>query len=90
VPPNLPVAAAEYRGFIKSLHPIKVYEDRGNVVVVQKIDGGVESGKYIVPFVSSHFPFGGEGGFTLAPATGCPSCIYQGPGAVVYDYRKGQ
>ena len=41
---------------IKALHPIKVYEDVGNIVVVQKIVNGIEYGKYINPPYSSHAP----------------------------------
>ena len=41
---------------IKALHPIKVYEDQGNVVVVQKIANGIEYGKYIGSVYSSHHP----------------------------------
>ncbi|MDB6111632.1 MAG: hypothetical protein JWR69_3382 [Pedosphaera sp.] len=41
---------------IKALHPIKVYEDIGNIVIVQKIANGMEYGKYIMPTYSSHWP----------------------------------
>ena len=41
---------------IKALHPIKVYDDLGNTVVVQKIVNGVEYGKYIGSVLSSHYP----------------------------------
>jgi len=59
--------------------------DVGNIVVVQGKSGGVEYGKYIVPFVSSHLPFGGD--LMLEPTT---FSIEGARGAVVYDYRKGQ
>ena len=83
-----PDLGTAYRDFIPTLHPLSVYQDRGNVVVVQTVTYGVESGKYIKPLVSSYDRFGEEGDFILTPATGCPSCLSDG--AWVYDYRKRQ
>ncbi len=59
---------------IKALHPIKVYHDVGNTVIVQTITNGFEYGKYITPFTSS---YGAQGDFHLTPT--------HGP---VSDYRK--
>jgi len=77
---------------VEALHPVKVYYDIGNTVVVQTIINGVEWGKYIVPAYSSHIPFRGEGGFRLMPATDFPSGVYLPGGttvwAKVYDYRR--
>ncbi len=61
--------------------------DVGNIVIVQGKSGGVEYGKYIVPLVSSHLPFGEDLnlGSTAYHIEG-----NKGMGATVYDYRKGQ
>jgi hypothetical protein len=80
-------AQSQYRSSIRGLHPIRVYDDHGNTVVVQKMVDGIESGKYIVPLVSSYIPFGGEGGFILTPGTGGINPDLE---AEVYDYRKCQ
>ena len=69
------------------MHPVRVYDDHGNTVVVQKMVDGIESGKYIVPLVSSWIPFRGEGGFTLVLGTGY---INKDLSAVVYEYLKRQ
>ena len=61
--------------------------DKGNIVAVQGTSGGVEYGKYIVPLVSSHLPFGDD--FNLGPPTYHIEAS-RGVGAVVYDYRKGK
>ena len=60
---------------IKAQHPIKVYEDGGNTVIVQKIVGGVEYGKYFMPPESSHVP---EADF---------NCTRSGA-SFVYNYRR--
>lgn len=60
--------------------------DVGNIVVVQGKSGGVEYGKYIVPLVSSHLPFGGD--FNLGTAQHIEGS--GGLGAEACDYRKGQ
>lgn len=52
---------------IKALHPLKVYTHRVNIVVVQKVVGDVEQGKYINIPVSSYFPMTGTDGFTFTP-----------------------
>lgn len=41
---------------IIALHPIKIYLDIGNTVIVQAITNGMEYGKYIKPSASSHMP----------------------------------
>lgn len=53
---------------IRALQPIKVYTHRVNVVVVQKISKGVESGIYIYIPISSYLPTDGDDGFTFTPA----------------------
>jgi hypothetical protein len=86
-PCSLPEGVAEYEGFIRSMHPRRVYWDSSCIVVVQVQAGGVEYGKYIVPDESSHYPFGGD--YILGPTTYHISG-QKGLGAAVYDYRKGQ
>ena len=41
---------------IKALHPIRVYHDVGNTVIVQVITNGMEYGKYIALPTSSSMP----------------------------------
>lgn len=53
---------------IHALQPIEVYTHRVNVVVVQKISKGVESGIYIYIPISSYLPTNGDDGFTFTPA----------------------
>ena len=50
---------------IKALTPLKVYLHRSNIVVVQTITDGVESGKYISIPISSYSPQNGDDGFTF-------------------------
>jgi hypothetical protein len=52
---------------IKALHPLKVYTHRVNIVVVQKVVGDIEQGKYIYIPVSSYIPMTGDDGFTFTP-----------------------
>jgi hypothetical protein len=59
---------------IKALHPIKIYNDIGNTVIVQAITNGMEYGKYITPTTSSHMAQGDY-------------CIMSRCGPVA-DYRK--
>ena len=85
---RLPEAASDYRAYIGKLHPIRVYEDHGNVVVVQGKTGGIEYGKYIVSVLSSYIPYAGEDGFSLVPAghiQGDHDAV-----AEVFDFRRGQ
>jgi hypothetical protein len=65
---------------IKALKPIKVYDDQGNIVIVQKITNGVESGKYFISMESSHLlQFVHD--FILTP-------IRETPRGSLYDFRK--
>lgn len=60
---------------VKALHPIRVYVDVSNTVIVQKIVDGVEYGKYIMTPESSHYP---SAGFVSGPLQG----------GVVSDYHR--
>lgn len=62
---------------IQALKPIRVYTHRANVVVVQKVAGRVEHGKYISTVISSYLPQSGDDGFTFTP-----------DGQRAYDYRR--
>jgi len=84
---------AKYGESLRSWNPIKIYRDVGNLVVVQRIAFGIESGKYIMPAVSSHFPeTGGDGGFKItlrAPTRFDGGALGEDMGyAVVWDYHK--
>jgi hypothetical protein len=82
--------AVLYSDFLKSLHPVRVYSDHINTVVVQRVTDGVESGKYLIPLISSYIPFGEEAGFRITPTD---SYVDMGRGtglAQVYDYRRSQ
>lgn len=50
---------------IKALKPVKVYKHRTNIVVVQRVLGETEEGKYIYIPVSSYIPQSGDDGFTF-------------------------
>ncbi len=50
---------------IKALKPIKVYRHRVNIVVVQRVSGNTEEGKYIYIPVSSYWPHSGVDGFSF-------------------------
>lgn len=52
---------------IKALKPLKVYDHRGNMVVVRRIQDGVEEGKYILILISSYVPENGVDGFEYTP-----------------------
>jgi len=85
----------EHKERFMDLKPVTMYLDHGNLVVVQKANEGVESGKYVIPFVSSHDPrLGGDGRFILTPVKGFPKIIDLGREvgtlAEVYEYRKSQ
>jgi hypothetical protein len=57
---------------IKELHPLRVYNHRANIVVVQKVADHVEEGKYIWLPISSYIPRSDDDGFEFGPrsATG--------------------
>jgi len=103
VPPPPPdesaALMARYGESLRSWNPIKIYRDVGNLVVVQMIAFGIESGKYIMPMVSSHLPeTGGDGGFKITPQPGSKewTIIHFDSGvlsedigaAIVWDYHK--
>jgi len=77
--PEAQIPSSYWRDPIKALNPIKVYIHRANIVVVQTIIDGVESGKYISIPISSYLPQNGDDGFTFTPAA-----------ESVYDYRRSQ
>ncbi len=52
---------------IKELKPVRVYTHRVNIVVVQRIENGIEEGKYIYIPVSSYLPHSGVDGFEFIP-----------------------
>ena len=52
---------------IKALKPIKVYKHRTNIVIVQRIEKGIEFGKYVYIPISSYLPKTGVDGFVLEP-----------------------
>lgn len=63
---------------IKALHPLRVYTHRANIVVVQKIVGDIEEGKYITIIISSYIPQTGDDGFEFIP----------NPRTEVYDFKR--
>jgi hypothetical protein len=48
---------------IKALNPIKVYGHKVNIVVVLRMQDGIEEGKYICIPISSYLPTNGDDGF---------------------------
>ena len=52
---------------IAALRPVRVYQHRTNLVVVQRVTDGVEEGKYIPLVGSSYLPMQGVDGFTYTP-----------------------
>ena len=62
--PPAEIPPSFWTGPIKALHPIKVYTDVGNTVIVQKMVAGQEFGKYIILPESSHLP---QVNFVLTP-----------------------
>jgi len=64
---------------IKKLRPIKVYQHRCNMVVVQNASPGREEGKYICTMISSYAPRSGEDGFTF---TEVGRSVYDFAGAI--------
>ncbi|MBN2130802.1 MAG: hypothetical protein JW741_14970 [Sedimentisphaerales bacterium] len=61
--PSDEIAPEYWTEEIKTLRPIKVYQHRCNIVVVQKASPGREEGKYISTLISSYAPRSGDGGF---------------------------
>lgn len=54
---------------IKALNPINVYLHRNNIVVVQRVSGATEEGKYLYVTISSYMPTSGDDGFTFTEET---------------------
>jgi hypothetical protein len=50
---------------VRELRPIRVYQHRSNIVVVQKESPGRQEGKYVNIVISSYLPQSGEDGFTF-------------------------
>ena len=71
---------------IKALVPIKVYTHRVNIVVVQRIDKGIEFGKYIYIPISSYLPKTGVDGFVLEPNPERNKGYFLGNG--IFDYTR--
>ncbi len=64
---------------IKALHPVKVYTHRVNIVVVQRVSGQTEEGKYIYIPISSYLPQSGDDGFVFTPDS---------RSSVVFDFKR--
>jgi len=71
---------------IKALKPIKVYTHRVNLVVVQRVSGGVEEGKYIYIPISSYLPMTGDDGFVFSPEPRRGNTYTLGDG--VFDFKR--
>ena len=71
---------------IKALKPIKVYIHRINIVVVQRMENGIEEGKYILNLVSSYLPQNGDDGFQFTPNPQRNNLYYTG--GSVLDFRR--
>ena len=71
---------------IKALHPIKVYMHIVNVVVVQRINNGIEEGKYIYIPISSYLPRSGDDGFEFTPDPAIDDTYLLGNG--VFDFKR--
>jgi hypothetical protein len=69
---------------IQALKPMKVYREGANLVVVQGLANGVESGKYIITPVSSNRPAGRFIKFTPVVVDG-----FSFP-TEIYDYERSQ
>jgi hypothetical protein len=67
---------------IKALKVLKVYIHRVNIVVVQRIQDGVEEGKYIYMPISSYLPMNGVDGFEYTP-NGVQDGVHS-----VLDYKR--
>jgi hypothetical protein len=97
VPPPPPdesaVLMARYGDSLRRFNPIKIYSDVANIVVVQKIVFGVESGKYIMPSCSSYIPgLAEDGKFILTTQPGSRESMTNFGGdigmACVWDYQR--
>ncbi|MHC4356994.1 MAG: hypothetical protein ACYTE3_14390 [Planctomycetota bacterium] len=71
---------------IKALNPIKVYNHKNNIVVVQRISDGIEEGKYIFIPISSYLPMTGDDGFVFSPEPLSGNTYSLGDG--VFDFKR--
>ncbi len=71
---------------IQALKPIKVYTHRANVVVVQRVQDGVEEGTYIYIPISSYLPMTGDDGFTFSPEPKNGNTYSLGTG--IFEYKR--
>jgi len=84
---------ASPNSFIASLKPVRVYDHRGNLVVVQAITNGVERGRYITSSLSSYRPRDEDDGFKFGAGTSLTE--QKGLAAEyrlgeMYDYTRSQ
>ncbi len=90
-PPKVPVdevSPSKWSAGIRALKPIKVYVDVTNLIIVQRVADGIESGKYVIPSLSSHGP---SGKFIKFTRVGLLDGLVEGdPLAEVYDYERSQ
>src|ERR1043166_284483 len=79
------VPSSKWSAAIQALKPLKVYVDVGNLVVVQKVANGIESGKYIIEPWSSH-------GTPSWRSTKLIPAVASGfsPLTEIYDYERSQ
>ena len=91
LPPKAPklapneVPSSKWSVAIQALKPLKVYVDVGNLVVVQKVANGIESGKYIIePWSSRAGHSGAFIKFTPVVVDGFS------PLTEIYDYERSQ
>jgi hypothetical protein len=80
---------ATYSALLKTWQPIRTYEVMGSTFVVQHDGAGVESGKIVVPMVSSTMPEGADY-LKLEPLVfnGEQFIRMGGDLAMVYNYQK--
>ena len=71
--------------FVATLKPVRTYQHRGNLVVVQGVTNGVEHGKYITSSLSSYMPRDGDDGFKFGAGTSLAE-----QKGLADDYRLGQ
>jgi hypothetical protein len=75
---------------IKALKPLKVYLHRVNMVVVQRIENGIEEGKYILLPISSYLPHNGVDGFEYTPNPQRNNLFYAGDDVLEFRRRRAK
>jgi len=75
---------------IKALKPLKVYIHLVNIVVVQRIQNGIEEGKYIYIPVSSYLPQNGVDGFEYKPNPQRDNMFYSGDDVLEFRRTRGK